>query len=154
MTPSDTVEDLDSSTPPSASASIVGGAPIDALGEPPGLALRALMAYGHFIFRYRNAVVPLVIVMIALLTRPHQLGGDRGYDLALDALGVVVALCGQALRVLVIGLAYIRRGGINKTISADTLVTDGVFAHCRHPLYVGNFLIFAGLMLIWNAPAA
>jgi protein-S-isoprenylcysteine O-methyltransferase Ste14 len=154
MTPNDTVEGLDSATEPLASAPSVGRAPIDALPEAPGLALRALLAYGHFIFRYRNAVVPIVIVLIGLLTRPHELGGDREYDLALDVLGVMVALCGQALRVLVIGLAYIRRGGVNKTIGADTLVTGGVFAHCRHPLYVGNFLIFAGLMLIWNAPAA
>jgi protein-S-isoprenylcysteine O-methyltransferase Ste14 len=145
------------SSPPTAHphAATVDEAPLaDPLQADPGVALRALIAYGHFIFRYRNAVVPVVMVLVAVLTGPRQLGGDARTDVLLAAFGLLVSLCGQALRVLVIGLAYIQRGGINKRIGAKSLVTDGVFAHCRHPLYVGNFLLFAGLMLIWNAPAA
>jgi hypothetical protein len=38
-------------------------------------------------------------------------------------------------------LAYIKRGGRKKRIAADHLVVDGIFAHVRHPLYVGNFLL-------------
>lgn len=66
----------------------------------------------------------------------------------------MVGLVGQTLRVTVIGLAYIKRGGRNKTISADRLVCDGVFAHSRNPLYAGNFLMLTGLLLIWHSPWA
>ncbi len=114
----------------------------------------ALLAYGNFVFRYRDYLAPVIVLLIVVLTRPRPWGGDPRRDLVLDAVGLAVALCGQALRVVVIGLAYIQRGGKNKRIAADRLVTDGVFAHCRHPLYVGNFLLFVGLMLIWNSPWA
>ena len=115
---------------------------------------RLLLAYGNFVFRHRNGLVPATIGLIVLLTRPRPWLGDQRYDAVLDTIGVLVSLTGQALRVLVIGLAYIQRGGKNKRIAADHLVTDGVFAHCRHPLYVGNFLLLLGLMMIWNSPGA
>jgi protein-S-isoprenylcysteine O-methyltransferase Ste14 len=115
---------------------------------------RALLAYGNFVFRHRNNLVPAAIALIVLLTRPRPWLGDERFDAVLDTIGILVSLTGQALRVLVIGLAYIQRGGKNKRIAADHLVTDGVFAHCRHPLYVGNFLLLLGLMMIWNSPGA
>jgi hypothetical protein len=59
---------------------------------------------------------------------------------------------GQALRITVIGFRYIARGGKDRRVHADDLVTDGVFALARNPLYVGNILVLFGLFLIWNAP--
>ena len=58
----------------------------------------------------------------------------------------------MGLRAAVIGLAYIKRGGVNKKIYAETLVTNGLFAHCRNPLYLGNLLILTGLFVIFNNP--
>jgi len=71
--------------------------------------------------------------------------------MCLDAAGFLVALSGQVLRALVIGLAYIKRGGKNRRIAADSLVQDGVFAHSRNPLYTGNILFLVGLSLIHNS---
>jgi protein-S-isoprenylcysteine O-methyltransferase Ste14 len=112
----------------------------------------ALVAVGNVVFRYRNAMAPLLLGVVVLLTRPRPFGGSARSDLLWDLCGALVTLAGQALRVLVIGLAYIRRGGVNRAIAADTLVVDGIFAHVRHPLYVGNFLLLTGLVMIWNAP--
>ena len=112
----------------------------------------AIVAYGNLVFRYRNAMAPVLLGVVLLLTRPRPFGGSTRSDAVLDVLGILVALAGQSLRILVIGLAYIQRGGKNRTIAADKLVVDGIFAHARHPLYVGNFLLLTGLMLIWNAP--
>lgn len=113
-----------------------------------------IVALGNFVFRYRDYLAPLAIVLVVLLTSPHPAWGNARLDVWLDVIGLCVAACGQALRALVIGLAYIQRGGKNKRIAGDRLVTDGVFAHCRHPLYVGNFLLISGLLLIWNTPGA
>lgn len=33
--------------------------------------------------------------------------------------------------------------------SPDTLVTDGIYSHIRHPQYVGMFLITVGLLIQW-----
>ena len=53
-------------------------------------------------------------------------------------------LCGQAVRVMVIGYAYIQRGGVNKQLAARSPGREGVYAHSRNPMYVGNFLLLAG----------
>jgi protein-S-isoprenylcysteine O-methyltransferase Ste14 len=89
-----------------------------------------------------------------IATEPLPFAGESDWDLLLDFVGLALAFAGQALRVLVIGLAYIKRGGRKKTITADRLVCDGVFAHSRNPLYVGNILLVTGLLLIWNSPLA
>ena len=107
---------------------------------------------GQFFFKYRDLLFPLVFLPIALGTRPAVLLGDPRADGGMQALGVLVVLAGQGLRALVIGLAYIRRGGKNRQIYAQDLVQDGFFAHSRNPLYVGNLLIVAGLVLIHGGP--
>jgi hypothetical protein len=60
-------------------------------------------------------------------------------------IGFLVALTGQFLRGITIGLEYIIRGGRNRQVYAEELVQGGMFAHCRNPLYVGNFLILLGV---------
>jgi protein-S-isoprenylcysteine O-methyltransferase Ste14 len=108
-------------------------------------------AWGRFVFKYRDYLAPAILLVAIVSTRPHPFLGSYRWDVLLDVAGVAVALSGQGLRVLVIGLAYIKRGGRNKQITANSLVCDGVFAHSRNPLYVGNFLMLTGLFLIWNS---
>ena len=57
-------------------------------------------------------------------------------------------LAGQALRVITIGYEYIRRGGRDGRVYAESLVQGGVFAHCRNPLYVGNILMAIGFLIV------
>jgi hypothetical protein len=59
---------------------------------------------------------------------------------------------GLAIRAFVIGFAYIKRGGMNKQVYADTLVVSGIFGLCRNPLYVGNLLVYIGVFLMHGAP--
>lgn len=118
-----------------------------------GLPWPWLIAYGNWLFKYRNAVFPLVMLALFLGFRPVLWRGSLTQDMWLDALGLAVALAGQGLRAAVIGYAYIKRGGVNKRIHADQLVTQGLFAHARNPLYDGNLLILAGLFIIHNHPA-
>ncbi|RME35640.1 MAG: S-isoprenylcysteine methyltransferase [Gammaproteobacteria bacterium] len=114
--------------------------------------MSGLVAYGNFLFRYRNGLFALVLFALLFGLPPHPFGGDLASDRWLDLIGLLVALAGQGLRAAVIGLAYIKRGGLNKKVHADDLVTDGLFRHCRNPLYVGNLLILAGLFIIHNNP--
>jgi len=112
----------------------------------------AVIALGNLCFGYRDYLTPIAIALVVLLSAPRPFLGRRALDASSNAAGLAVSLAGQALRVLVIGLAYIKRGGKKKRIAADQLVVDGVFAHARHPLYVGNLLLLTGLMVIWNSP--
>lgn len=108
---------------------------------------------GDFFFRWRNIVFPLVLATLFLVFRPCPFLGEPAQDVWLDLAGLAVALSGQAFRIWVIGLAYIKRGGLNKQVYAERLVTEGMFRLCRNPLYVGNALILAGLLLVFNNPA-
>ena len=113
-----------------------------------------LVRYGNWLFRTRDAVFPLVLLGLFFATRPHWPGNSERADDLLDAAGFGVALAGQALRAATVGYAYIIRGGRNRQVYAEELVTRGFFAHARNPLYVGNVLILLGLLVIWNAPPA
>ena len=113
-----------------------------------------LVRYGNFLFRARDAVFPVVLLALFVATRPHWPGNSQRADDALDLVGVLVALAGQALRVATVGYAYIIRGGRDRKVYAEELVTRGLFRHGRNPLYVGNLLILAGLLLVWNSPVA
>jgi protein-S-isoprenylcysteine O-methyltransferase Ste14 len=111
-----------------------------------------VIACGDFLFKYRNFVFPALFATIVLFA--GRSWTSARVDDALDVAGVVLAVLGQGLRALVIGLAYIKRGGLNKKVHANSLVTGGIFSACRNPLYIGNALILFGLLLICNALSA
>jgi protein-S-isoprenylcysteine O-methyltransferase Ste14 len=119
-------------------------------GDRPSLIVR----YGNFLFRYRNGVFPAVMAAIFVLFPPRPLFGDWATDRWLDLAGLAICLAGQGLRAAVVGLAYIKRGGVNKQIYAARLVQEGMFATSRNPLYVGNLTVLAGLFVIHNNPYA
>lgn len=113
-----------------------------------------MIAYGRFLFRHRNWVFPLFMVVLFVAFRPVPAGGTPETDRWLDLVGVALVLIGVAVRWAVVGLAYIKRGGLRKSVYADDLVTVGMFAHSRNPLYVGNLLMLAGYLTIHNNPWA
>lgn len=90
------------------------------------------------------------MLLVGFGTRPRLARGDIRTDHLLDVVGLLIALTGQALRVSVVGLEYITRGGQNQRVWANALVDGGMFAHCRNPLYVGNILIVLGLAVVHN----
>src|SRR5262245_6861688 len=105
-----------------------------------------IIAVGNFLFRYRNAVFPLVYGLLVFKSEPLL----ADYRLA-ALVGLAVAASGQLLRALTVGLEYIIRGGRQRQVYADKLVQGGVFAHCRNPLYLGNFIILVGVALASNS---
>lgn len=108
---------------------------------------------GAFLFRYRNVLGPVLFVLALLAGQPGYPFGRAGWNLVFDGAGVLLALCGEALRVLTIGYEYIERGGRNRKVHASKLVQGGVFGQCRNPLYVGNILIAVGFALIVHSTA-
>jgi len=105
-----------------------------------------MVSLGNFIFKYRNIIFPLFFITLVVGVRPLPESGHA--ELWRYAIGITVALAGQAIRALTIGLAYIIRGGRDRKVYAKTLVKDGIFAHCRNPLYLGNILIVIGLGIV------
>lgn len=107
-----------------------------------------MIKIGNFFFKYRNWLfIPLYLALF-LPSFPLLSESHRHWALFL---GLAVTVAGQALRAATIGLAYIERGGKNKQVYASWLVTEGLFKHCRNPLYVGNILMLTGLGILANS---
>jgi len=105
---------------------------------------RWLVSSGNFFFRHRNALFPVVIALLILLTKPSEILYDHS---EWRVIGLVIAVAGQLIRLLTIGYDYIDRGGRDGKVYASRLVQGGVYAHVRNPMYVGNVLIAAGLLI-------
>jgi len=105
-----------------------------------------MVKIGNFVFKYRNLLFPLLFFSLVFSVKPSL--GSKSLENARYVIGVMVALTGQTVRALTIGLAYIKRGGKNRKIYAKELVKEGIFAHCRNPLYLGNILIISGLGIV------
>lgn len=101
---------------------------------------------GQFFFRFRNYLFPLALPLV-FVPGPKLLDSP----LAAALLGLTLAIAGQLVRIGTIGLEYIVRGGRNRRVYADRLVTDGVYAHCRNPMYVGNLLLIFGVCITSNS---
>jgi protein-S-isoprenylcysteine O-methyltransferase Ste14 len=101
-------------------------------------------AIQKFLRRFRRYFM-LPLAAIALLwLRPLLPGGNPFFDDLIDGVGVLIALLGQLLRFWV--------WGSNAPRGAAGVRTRGPYALVRHPLYVGNFLIACGLLVIFNNP--
>jgi len=91
--------------------------------------------------------------MFPLACLPLLLPGPEPFDDTVVAtlLGAIVAAFGQLVRAMTIGLKYVIRGGRGRRVYAEDLVTDGIYAHVRNPMYVGNLLIVAGVAIASNS---
>ncbi len=112
---------------------------------------KILIRLGNFFFYYRDFLFPVIFLGLLLFSKPIFPCGRYDLSVWLVIGGFFVAMAGQILRALTVGYDYIVRGGVNKKVYADRLVTGGVFSHSRNPLYLGNFIILVGLSLIVNA---
>ncbi len=116
---------------------------------------RAIVRLGNLLFRFRSFTpVPVIALLGWLLLRTRGAPGPGGVevDTALNVLGVLVALAGQALRFYTLGLVPEGTSGQGFELEASTLNTRGPYAHVRNPLYVGNLGICLGLLLIAHDP--
>lgn len=112
-----------------------------------------MVSIGNFFFKYRNWIFILFYAALFIpswpLFPPAQFG--HCYYCWPIGIGLFVTCLGQLIRGLTIGLAYIVRGGKEGKPYAEGLVTEGIFNHCRNPLYVGNILMLLGVGILANS---
>jgi protein-S-isoprenylcysteine O-methyltransferase Ste14 len=102
--------------------------------------------WGNFFFHTRNYLFPVFLLALLFIWQPVALTGAASCYVM--TVGILMVALGQVFRIVTIGLAYIVRGGRNRRIYAEDLVTGGLFSHCRNPLYVGNILIAIGYLFV------
>lgn len=117
----------------------------------PGFWTHLSRAAGHAVFRARNALAPLAIVLLVASARRDDFLTAPPVDRWLDGLGALAVAIGLAIRFLVVATSGIRRSGVRKRVVAPTLYDTGPYAWCRNPLYVANGIILAGLTLLFDS---
>ncbi len=109
---------------------------------------------GQFLFRYRS-YLPLAILVIGLavyiyyqLHLPSDINLNR--MIWFERICVGVSLLGLLVRVYTIGHIAKNTSGRNTSAGqiADDLNTKGIYSIVRHPLYVGNFIMWLGIAML------
>ena len=104
---------------------------------------------GNWLFRWRS-YLPLVLLVLVLIVMEDftYLGNSMTLDIAWEVFCVLVSSVGLAVRAFTIGYAPRGTSGRNTAGQmAEVLNTTGIYSIVRHPLYVGNFIMWLGLSL-------
>jgi protein-S-isoprenylcysteine O-methyltransferase Ste14 len=84
--------------------------------------------------------------VVGLVDIAHIGGSDSLDHFLWEAFGGAIAAAGLALRAFTVGYAPARTSGRNTDQQvAETLNVKGMYSVVRHPLYLGNFLIWLGV---------
>lgn len=115
---------------------------------------------GLWLFRYRS-YLPLIVLSIGavlyirteIYPETFYLEGTP-YEIYYETFCLLISLIGLSVRVYTIGRTPKNTSGRNTKEGqvAETLNTTGIYSLFRHPLYVGNFLMWLGpAMLTGNS---
>ena len=97
---------------------------------------------GNWLFKHRS-YLPLLILPLLFYSLLTPVGSKTQQILLI--VGLTIAYLGECIRIYTI--AYVPDGTSGRNTKqqlATSLNTEGIYSIVRHPLYLGNFLIFLG----------
>jgi protein-S-isoprenylcysteine O-methyltransferase Ste14 len=107
---------------------------------------------GNWLFKYRS-FLPLIVLFVGLWIHYITESNPSQFILKkylkegnLEIFAALVGFIGLLIRVFTVGYTPKNTSGRNTKVGqvADTLNTSGIYATVRHPLYLGNFLMWLG----------
>ncbi len=106
---------------------------------------------GLWLFRYRGGL-PLIILGLGAVMYIHMKMNPETFFLEntpyegwYELLCLLVGLAGLGVRIYTVGHTPVNTSGRNVAEQvADSLNTTGIYSLVRHPLYLGNFLMWLG----------
>ena len=102
---------------------------------------------GNWLFK-RRGWLPVILLIPTVLIIFLNKGSDLTFSLAEEMIFLGVTMTGQLVRALTVGFTPKNTSGRNvKGQVADQLNLTGIYSVVRHPLYVGNFLMWLGPVL-------
>lgn len=95
------------------------------------------MKLGEILFKTRG-YLPVPFIIVALIwAEPSSI---------LIIIGVIMVMFGEIIRIW--GVSYAGCATRTRNVGAKKLVTNGPFAFVRNPLYLGNMLMYNGVMVL------
>ncbi|MBP7498172.1 MAG: DUF1295 domain-containing protein [Bacteroidales bacterium] len=104
---------------------------------------------GNFLFKYRGQIpVILFIGAIPILYYTDFSNINSNLKLLLTIIAIITCLAGFLIRFYTIATTPGGTSGRNTEKQvAETVNTKGIYSIVRHPLYLGNYLIWIGIVL-------
>jgi protein-S-isoprenylcysteine O-methyltransferase Ste14 len=107
---------------------------------------------GNWLFRWRS-YLPLIMIIIVFLGMGHfeYPGHSEKYDDIWEIICMFISFSGVGIRFFTVGYTPEGTSGTNtRKQIADSLNTVGMYSVVRHPLYLGNFIIWFGLSAFFH----
>jgi len=101
---------------------------------------------GNFLFKHRSFTPVPLIILVFIIFRPIDLGKN---NIKINLVGLLISLLGEIVRVIAVGFAHTGTSGRESYLRADRLNISGIYSIVRNPLYIGNFFIFTGLVIVF-----
>jgi protein-S-isoprenylcysteine O-methyltransferase Ste14 len=101
---------------------------------------------GNFLFMHRSFTPVPLIILVFIIFRPIDLGEK---NILINLLGLLISLLGEIVRIIAVGYAHKGTSGRESYLKADALNTTGIYSIVRNPLYIGNFFMFTGLVIVY-----
>ena len=111
--------------------------------------LHSMEESGKWLFKYRGQL-PLLLFALAVpaIKFNSYLWITNEVYLAFTIFAIVVSFLGLVIRAITIGITPKGTSGRNtKEQVAEELNSKGIYSVLRHPLYLGNFLMWLGIVI-------
>jgi len=106
---------------------------------------------GNTLFKFRGQI-PVVLFILAIpvvfFTDYSWMKNNENFYWILLVFTAVLSLLGQVIRAIAIGTSNKNTSGRNRSEQvAEALNTKGIYSTMRHPLYVGNYFMWIGIVV-------
>lgn len=109
--------------------------------------------FGRLLSKYKNQIF-LVFALFAFLPSPPIFSIKKflPHDyLVLLVGGLTVIATGMVIRAMTSSMEYVSMEKDSGNVRPDRLITNGLYHHCRNPLYIANVLVLFGIGLLANS---
>ncbi len=104
---------------------------------------------GNWLFKRRSYIPLILFVLTAIALYFDKTNFTNSNNLYFAIICLAVSIFGLILRIVAIG--YSNKGTSGRNVKgqvADALNTDGLYSIMRHPLYLGNYFMWIGIVLL------
>ncbi len=102
---------------------------------------------GDVLFKYRSFTpIPLIIIVLVFF-KPGNYGDIA--NILITLAGILISIIGELIRIMSVGFSYFGTSGRENYLRAENLNISGIYSIVRNPLYIGNVLMFSGLLIVY-----
>jgi protein-S-isoprenylcysteine O-methyltransferase Ste14 len=102
---------------------------------------------GNFLFKHRSFTPIPFIIFVFVIFKPVNL---EEKNILINLSGIIISFLGEMIRIIAVGYSFTGTSGRETFLRADVLNTTGIYAIVRNPLYIGNFLMFTGIVIVFS----